>query len=354
MSLRAPFPYIGGKAKVAAKIWEALGDVYTYVEPFAGSAAVLLNRPPEHGHRREIINDADGLIVNVWRSLAWHPDITAKYADWPSTESDLHARHVWLLNNRESMTSKLEGDPGWHDPAAAGWWLWGASLWIGSGWCAGVGKWQVVDGELVPLEGISLGGVNRKRQKVARIGGVIETGGINRQRQDLTGRGVFKGADTADLDGIWNLLPWGNGNHLHEWFHAIAGRLEKVSIIAGDWKRVTGPVPLHGGADRGIAGVFLDPPYSHDQRHEELYAMEDADVAAEVRAWCLEVGGEPNMRIVLAGMDDEHDELLEHGWRKELWSSGGGYARGETQDRRHTEALWISPHCLEFSQQALW
>jgi hypothetical protein len=45
--LRAPFPYFGGKSIVAPRVWELLGpNLSRYVEPFAGSAAVLLARPP--------------------------------------------------------------------------------------------------------------------------------------------------------------------------------------------------------------------------------------------------------------------------------------------------------------------
>jgi len=39
------------------------------VEPFAGSAAVLLARPPYRGRRVETLNDADGWLVNAWRSI---------------------------------------------------------------------------------------------------------------------------------------------------------------------------------------------------------------------------------------------------------------------------------------------
>ena len=39
--LQAPFPYFGGKRRAASIIWDALGDPGGYVEPFAGSAAVL-------------------------------------------------------------------------------------------------------------------------------------------------------------------------------------------------------------------------------------------------------------------------------------------------------------------------
>ena len=40
--------YPGGKSKVADMVWERLGDVDNFVEPFAGSLAVLLRRPAEH------------------------------------------------------------------------------------------------------------------------------------------------------------------------------------------------------------------------------------------------------------------------------------------------------------------
>ena len=59
LSLSAPFPYFGGKRRAAPIIWQALGDPSGYVEPFAGSAAVLLARPPFKGRRTETLNDAD-------------------------------------------------------------------------------------------------------------------------------------------------------------------------------------------------------------------------------------------------------------------------------------------------------
>jgi site-specific DNA-adenine methylase len=44
MKLKAPFPYFGGKSRIAAEVWRRFGDVKTYVEPFCGSCAVLLAR----------------------------------------------------------------------------------------------------------------------------------------------------------------------------------------------------------------------------------------------------------------------------------------------------------------------
>ena len=56
--MKAPFVWFGGKRRVADAVWAALGDVDNYVEPFAGSLAVLLERP--NPPRTETVNDADG------------------------------------------------------------------------------------------------------------------------------------------------------------------------------------------------------------------------------------------------------------------------------------------------------
>jgi hypothetical protein len=70
--LRAPFPWFGGKSRAAPAIWERFGDVANYVEPFAGSLAVLLARP--HAPRIETVNDADCVApeTRILRSnLTW-------------------------------------------------------------------------------------------------------------------------------------------------------------------------------------------------------------------------------------------------------------------------------------------
>lgn len=45
--LKAPFPWFGGKSRAADLVWSRFGDVQNYVEPFAGSLAVLLARPSQ-------------------------------------------------------------------------------------------------------------------------------------------------------------------------------------------------------------------------------------------------------------------------------------------------------------------
>jgi DNA adenine methylase len=65
------FPYYGSKTRLAAEIVALFPPHRVYVEPFAGSAAVLLAKPPvEH----EILNDRNGAIVAFFRVLRDRPD----------------------------------------------------------------------------------------------------------------------------------------------------------------------------------------------------------------------------------------------------------------------------------------
>lgn len=69
--MKPPFAYYGGKTKLAPRIAALLPTHRCYVEPFAGSLAVLLaKRRAPH----EVINDLDGHVVNFWRQLRDHPD----------------------------------------------------------------------------------------------------------------------------------------------------------------------------------------------------------------------------------------------------------------------------------------
>jgi hypothetical protein len=132
--LRAPFPWFGGKRRVASVVWEAFGaDVANYVEPFFGSGAVLLGRPGGPG-KIETVNDADRFLANFWRAVAANPDAVAAHADWPVNEADMHARHKWLVNQTE-FRERMHVDPEYFDVKIAGWWVWGLCMWIGGGWC---------------------------------------------------------------------------------------------------------------------------------------------------------------------------------------------------------------------------
>lgn len=66
-----PFAYYGGKTTLAARIAWLLPQHRHYVEPFAGSLAVLLAKPPA---LFETVNDVDGRLMTFWRVLRERPD----------------------------------------------------------------------------------------------------------------------------------------------------------------------------------------------------------------------------------------------------------------------------------------
>ena len=310
LSLAAPFPYFGGKRRAAPRIWQALGDPSGYVEPFAGSAAVLLARPPFKGRRVETLNDADGWLINAWRAIQLSPDAVAAAAWGPVSEIDYHARLAWLQERRTpDLVAWLEGNPEGHDAKAAGWWLYVLACGIGDPF--GPGPWRVVDGHLRELPHLGDAGQ-----------------GVNRELPHLGDAGQ---------------------GQLQHYMHSLASRLHRVRITCGSWERVVSPaVTRSGTGGDGARAIFLDPPYATSG---DLYAHAGGDVAVAVRDWCMAAPRE--MRIILCGYDDEHDALLGHGWSVIEGKSGrgAGYSTNRFNGRR--ERLWLSPACVGTQQQSL-
>src|SRR5262249_2941935 len=115
---KAPFPWFGGKSRIARMVWKRFGDVAGYVEPFFGSGAVLLNGPLPEGEKRpvggETVTDFDGLVCNFWRAVQAEPKAVAKWSDWPVNENDANARHAWLVERKDTLQARLEGDPDYY------------------------------------------------------------------------------------------------------------------------------------------------------------------------------------------------------------------------------------------------
>ena len=85
--MKAPFPFFGGKRRAAPDVWAALGDVDNYCEPFAGSLAVLLERPGWHQQPHvETVNDVDCYLSNFWRAVSAAPEEVARWCDSPVNE----------------------------------------------------------------------------------------------------------------------------------------------------------------------------------------------------------------------------------------------------------------------------
>jgi site-specific DNA-adenine methylase len=339
-ALKAPFPYFGGKSLIAPTVWRAFGEPKNYVEPFCGSLAVLLSRPAEQLVRQpiETVNDADGLLANFWRSMNRDPETVIQAAENPVNECDLHARHVWLVGNRERITERLMGDHNWCDPKAAGWWVWGLCCWIGSGWCNGDGPWFSVDGEL-KKSGNAGRGVNRQLPHLGNAGR-----GVNRQLPHLgnAGQGVNR-----QLPHLGNA---GQGvSRQRYWLSTLIDRMLNVRVACGDWSRVVKSSVLHTHASKrgslATTAVFFDPPYSVGS---ELYATGKSDVRNDVREWCEEHGSDKRLRVVLCGYDGEHSIK---GWKVHRWKTRDGYAGTKSGGSKNSkrETLWLSPHCLPIS-----
>ena len=363
---KAPFPWFGGKRRVADVVWSAFGaEVNNYVEPFFGSGAVLLGRPGGPG-KIETVNDVDRMVANFWRAVTWAPDEVAHHCDWPVNEADLHARHAWLVRQLPEMREKMHADPRYFDALIAGWWVWGICQWIGGGWCA-----EPKNRKHPKLDGIGKGvhsnTGHQKRPQLNVIGNGIHSNEGHRKRPQL---GRDKGALAPTQGKRRPVLGMENrgveiendsdGPPCSEWFRDLQARLRRVRVVCGDWRRVLGASVLGKGKNVGgrrPCAVFLDPPYSHEVRASGLYA-EDNDIAADTCKWALEHGDDPDLRIALCGYEGEH--VMPSSWTTYEWKAARGYASDDNANRER-ERIWFSPHCLRvtdnkqislFSQEA--
>ncbi len=303
MTLKAPFPYFGGKRDVATLIWQRFGRVKQYIEPFCGSAAVLLGA--KEPASLEVVNDVNGFIANFWRAVKSQPAEVAREADYPVSHIDLGARHVWLMGQRDRVGELLSDPCSPGDARVAGWWLWGQCCWIGSGWC----EWSKPNSttqywDQTPHAGNAGMGV----QALGQVPHASDAG-----RGDLL---------TSSGRTAWR------------WLHELAARLERVRVVHGSWERC---LNNHYG-DLSTA-VFLDPPY---RAFESLYGT--AAVADEVEAWARD---NARLRVAVCGHLGDYPSLDAAGYRCIPWTRKRlTYSGGETTDK---EAIWFSPACLEIT-----
>lgn len=265
--VRAPFPYPGGKGQreVLELCWNAMGaDVPTYIEPAGGSLAMLLGRPGGAG-KYEVVNDANGLLVNAWRSIRFRPDATAYYCEHPPSEVDLRARARFLRERRPELSALLH-HPEYCDPQAAGYWLWCQCVSFVPDW---------------------LTQPNPPMAKPYR-------------------RGILS-PESVILERL----------------QALAERLRRVSIAFGDWSRlVTRSALGHNNTGTTPTGVFFDLPYPG----EAIDYGAEPDVARKAEAWCRENGDDPALRIVMCGHVGDYDLP---GWRTVNWGGSRGWGRSK-------------------------
>jgi DNA adenine methylase len=291
--LKAPFPYFGAKSRVAHIIWDRLGNVPNYIEPFAGSLAVLLARPDEPS--LETVNDFDCYLANFWRALQHDPDAVAKEADYPVIEVDLIARNNYYVSHRKEFQEQMT-DPNFYNAKEAGQWVWGQSCWIGAGWCG-----------------------TRVKKKLPHLGGGM---GVHSRRYRY-----------------FNSILEGLQSH----FRQLRDRLRNVKVMCGDW---TGVINNEVTSGRGVTGIMLDPPYS-SKEHTVKYSGDTGDIAGDVFRWAVENGNNPHLRIALCGYDGEHD--FPDDWECFAWKASGGYGnqgQGQGRENSRRERIWFSPACL--------
>jgi hypothetical protein len=256
------------------------------------------------------------------------------------------------------------GDPDWHDPKMAGWWMWGQSSWIGSGWCSGDGPLIVGDDGRIVKRAKGEEGVWCQRPHLANNGqGVNHANtreeGVRRKLPHLgdDGKGVNHAGTREEGVAYESEYHPITMPELRRWMQFLSARLRHVRILNGSWERL-----CTGGATKSLAvrmggghcGVFLDPPYADTaERDANVYAHDSLSVAHDVRAWCVKNGPDPKLRIVLAGFDGEHNELESLGWRSVEWYRAGflkggmgNTATGGSTTQQVKERLWLSPHCL--------
>jgi hypothetical protein len=291
--LKSPYPFFGGKSRVASVIWSGLGEVSSYVEPFAGSLAVLLANPKIP--KIETVNDKDCFISNFWRAVSQDPEGVAKYADYPVHEADLHARHKWLVSSAtKEFHRKMNSDPDYYDLKIAGWWVWGIGASIGNNW--------------------------------------LQPKGLNASPVLSSAGGGIHGMTLPVL----------------EWFKKLQERTRRVRVCCGDWSKIVTPgitFKSKGLGPKDITGVFLDPPYATEVR-DAVY-KEESNIFPEVCQWAINNGDNPRMRVVLCGYEGDHGIPIS--WKEYAWNANGGFANlGNDRGKENAskERIWFSPHCL--------
>lgn len=260
--LRAPFPYMGGKFKVAKKVWEIFGNVRYYIEPFCGSAAVLLARPKSHiestTRLNETLNDKDGFIINVWRSIRNNPNQVIGYLDVPYSHDECVARHTYIMKN--DINIKVREDCDFYDTKIAAYWLYGRGMWgADRGWCT-----------------------------------LLSNGKVSEKNPTFQNEGIVK--FTQD--------------EVREVIELLCERLRNVNIYNVPWYNSI----LNKYIESDSCGIFLDPPYDHERRDKNIYRIEE-NVSKNVNKWCAYY---KDRRIILCGVKGEHDNL---GWQQIEWSN---------------------------------
>ena len=344
--LTAPFPWYGGKRRWADTVIKRLGPIEVYVEPFAGSLAVLLSAAPR---AREIVCDTDGMICNAWRAIREVPDQVAYWADYPTFHQDLTARRHWLTRWRDENASKLSLDPDYYDAQAAGWWVWCVSIWIG-------GPAEILDRQDDNQESISM------RNGRPRVNTDNGGRGISAQRRNLRDLMPYveRAANDRGITAQQLTLPenaWqgrvGDGTRLYPWMFALAQRLAGVVVLNSDWQSAVTPTLLQhtSTSAKPHVGIFLDPPYRTENRMIDAYQSDlkgaSNHAATQSYLWAVKYGS----AYRIAYCCRENDFPVPEGWDAQTMSFGAIHDPERKTNTR--DLVMFSPACMPREQLSM-
>ena len=127
---RSPFPWFGGKQRLADRIVALFPPHSVYVEVFGGGASVLLTKPPG---QLDVYNDLDDGLVNFFRCLRDRPEQLVPLLEltpyarsewelarltWRSTDDDVERARLWYVIAAGSFAGFAARDNG---HAGRGW-----------------------------------------------------------------------------------------------------------------------------------------------------------------------------------------------------------------------------------------
>lgn len=122
---RSPFPWFGGKQKLADSIIALFPPHHVYVEVFGGGASVLLSKTPAN---LDVYNDLDEGLVNFFRCLRDEPErLVALLELTPYSRAEwAHSRATWF-----TIDDPVERARRWYVVASQ---TFGAIAYTGRGW----------------------------------------------------------------------------------------------------------------------------------------------------------------------------------------------------------------------------
>lgn len=101
MKIKTLVPWPGGKSRLATQLLPLFDNTHrTYVEPFAGAAAMLFLRPEPA--KAEVLNDINGDLITLYRVVKHHLDELVRQFRWQLVSRDEFQR--LLATPAETLT----------------------------------------------------------------------------------------------------------------------------------------------------------------------------------------------------------------------------------------------------------